>query len=255
MPDKKASLGEDGDEISTRLLFIRPVFRYLSIMKFFIDTANLDEIRQAKAYGLIDGVTTNPSLLSKEKGDWKALARAICAEVNGPVSLEVIGLDTESMVREARELIKIGPNVVIKAPVTEPGLAAVRQLTDMGIETNVTLVFSPLQALLAAKAGATYVSPFVGRLDAVGHDGLALVEQILTIYGNYGMSTQVLVASIRHPQHVLQAALMGADVATIPFPVIRELLKHPLTDSGLQAFLNDWGKSHGAATPKAKRTK
>ncbi|MES9995184.1 fructose-6-phosphate aldolase [Desulfovibrio aminophilus] len=224
-------------------------------MKFFIDTANLDEIRQAKAYGLIDGVTTNPSLMAKAKGDWKALAKAICAEVNGPVSLEVIGLDTESMVREARDLIKLGPNVVIKVPITEPGLAAVRQLTDMGVETNVTLVFSPLQALLAAKAGATYVSPFVGRLDAIGHDGLALVEQILTIFGNYGMSTQVLVASIRHPQHVLQAALMGADVATIPFPVIRELFKHPLTDSGLQTFLNDWGKSHGASKPKDRRKK
>lgn len=222
-------------------------------MKFFIDTANLDEIRQAKAYGLIDGVTTNPSLFAKEKGDWKTLASAICREVDGPVSLEVIGTDSAAMIREARELVKLGPNVVVKIPVTDQGLVAVRSLTDMGIETNVTLVFSPLQALLAAKSGATYVSPFVGRLDDVGQDGMLLVEQILNIYSNYGMSTQVLAASIRHPQHVLQAALVGADVATIPFKVIRDLLKHPLTDSGLAAFLSDWGKSHGAGTAKPKK--
>lgn len=222
-------------------------------MKFFIDTANLDEIRQAKAYGLIDGVTTNPSLFAKEKGDWKTLASAICREVDGPVSLEVIGTDSAAMIREARELVKLGPNVVVKIPVTEQGVVAVRSLTDMGIETNVTLVFSPLQALLAAKSGATYVSPFVGRLDDVGQDGMLLVEQILTIYSNYGMSTQVLAASIRHPQHVLQAALVGADVATIPFKVIRDLLKHPLTDSGLAAFLSDWGKSHGADQSKPKK--
>lgn len=222
-------------------------------MKFFIDTANLDEIRQAKAYGLIDGVTTNPSLFAKEKGDWKILASAICREVDGPVSLEVIGTDSAAMIREARELVKLGPNVVVKLPVTEQGVVSVRSLTDMGIETNVTLVFSPLQALLAAKSGATYVSPFVGRLDDVGQDGMLLVEQILNIYSNYGMSTQVLAASIRHPQHVLQAALVGADVATIPFKVIRELLKHPLTDTGLAAFLSDWGKSHGAGAAKPKK--
>ncbi|HBE94059.1 MAG TPA: fructose-6-phosphate aldolase [Desulfovibrio sp.] len=222
-------------------------------MKFFIDTANLDEIRQAKAYGLIDGVTTNPSLFAKEKGDWKTLASAICREVDGPVSLEVIGTDSAAMIREARELVKLGPNVVVKIPVTEQGVVAVRSLTDMGIETNVTLVFSPLQALLAAKSGATYVSPFVGRLDDVGQDGMLLVEQILNIFSNYGMSTQVLAASIRHPQHVLQAALVGADVATIPFKVIRELLKHPLTDSGLAAFLSDWGKSHGSSGAKPKK--
>ncbi len=222
-------------------------------MKFFIDTANLDEIRQAKAFGLIDGVTTNPSLFAKEKGDWKALATAICREVDGPVSLEVIGTDAESMVREALELVKIGPNVVVKIPVTDQGIVAVRTLTNMGIETNVTLVFSPLQALLAAKAGATYVSPFIGRLDDVGQEGMLLVEQILNIYERYGMSTQVLAASVRHPQHVLQAALIGADVATIPFKVIRELLKHPLTDAGLAAFLADWGRSHGADTAKPKK--
>ena len=222
-------------------------------MKFFIDTANLDEIRQAKVFGLIDGVTTNPSLFAKEKGDWKALATAICREVDGPVSLEVIGTDSAAMIREARELVKLGPNVVVKIPVTDQGIIAVRSLTDMGIETNVTLVFSPLQALLAAKAGATYVSPFIGRLDDVGQDGMLLVEQILSIYKNYGMGTQVLAASIRHPQHVLQSALVGADVATIPFKVIRELLKHPLTDSGLAAFLSDWGRSHGAGSAKSKK--
>ena len=211
-------------------------------MEFFIDTANLDEIRQAKEYGLIDGVTTNPTLLAREGGDWRKQAELICREVDGPVSLEVVGLDAESMLAEAKDLIAFGPNVVIKIPMLLEGLKAVRQLTDMGVKTNVTLVFSPMQALLAAKAGATYVSPFVGRLDGIAHDGMELISQMVTIYENYGFSAKVLVASVRHPRHVLDAALMGADVATIPFKVIGQLVKHPLTDSGLEAFLADWKK-------------
>lgn len=222
-------------------------------MKFFIDTANLDEIRQAKSFGLIDGVTTNPSLFSKEKTDWKTLAKAICREVNGPVSLEVVGVKAADMIAEARELVRLGPNVVVKIPIIDEGLIAIRELSGMGIETNVTLVFSPLQALLAAKAGATYVSPFVGRLDAIGHNGMDVVDQILTIFGNYGMSTQVLVASIRHPGHVLEAAMLGADVATIPFKVIRELLKHPLTNSGLETFLKDWQNVTTEAKPATRK--
>ena len=215
-------------------------------MRFFIDTANLEEIRRAKAYGLIDGVTTNPSLLAREKEDWRTLAQKICAEVEGPVSLEVVGLTAAEMVREARELVQFGPNVVVKIPMTMEGLAAVRELTGMGIDTNVTLVFSPLQALLAAKAGATYVSPFVGRVDDVGGEGMALVEQIVTIFNNYGFSTQTLVASVRSPMHILQSALLGADVATIPFNVLEKLASHPLTDKGLDAFLADWKKTPGA---------
>jgi transaldolase len=215
-------------------------------MRFFIDTANLEEIRRAKAYGLIDGVTTNPSLLAREKEDWRTLAQKICAEVEGPVSLEVVGLTAAEMVREARDLVAFGPNVVVKIPMTMEGLAAVRELTAMGIDTNVTLVFSPLQALLAAKAGASYVSPFVGRVDDVGGEGMALVEQIVTIFTNYGFSTQTLVASVRSPMHILQSALLGADVATIPFDVLEKLSRHPLTDKGLEAFLADWKKTPGA---------
>ncbi|WP_028588095.1 fructose-6-phosphate aldolase [Desulfocurvus vexinensis] len=215
-------------------------------MRFFIDTANLEEIRRAKAYGLIDGVTTNPSLFAREKEDWRTLAQKICAEVEGPVSLEVVGLTAAEMVREARELVQFGPNVVVKIPMTMEGLAAVRELTGMGIDTNVTLVFSPLQALLAAKAGASYVSPFVGRVDDVGAEGMALVEQIVTIFTNYGFSTQTLVASVRSPMHILQSALLGADVATIPFNVLEKLASHPLTDKGLDAFLADWKKTPGA---------
>ncbi len=215
-------------------------------MKIFIDTANLEEIRKAKAMGLIDGVTTNPSLFAKEKGDWKKLAAQICAAVDGPVSLEVIGTSAADMVREARELVKIGPNVVVKIPVIEAGIEAVRELSGQGIPTNVTLVFSAMQAMLAAKAGATFVSPFVGRLDALGQNGMEVVEHILGIFGSYQLETQVLVASIRHPMHVLQSALLGAHVATIPFAVIRELLKHPMTDRGLEAFLKDWQSKKGA---------
>ncbi|WP_147821762.1 fructose-6-phosphate aldolase [Salidesulfovibrio onnuriiensis] len=208
-------------------------------MEFFIDTASLDEIREANALGLIDGVTTNPTLMAREGRDWRAIARAICDEVEGPVSLEVVGTTADAMVEEARELMKFGPNVVVKIPMLPEGMKAVRTLSAMGIQTNVTLVFSPNQALLAAKAGATYVSPFVGRIDAIGGNGMDVVSQILTIYGQYGFGTKVLVASVRHSGHVLESALMGADVITIPFGVIKQLAHHPLTDSGLEAFLKD----------------
>ncbi|BBD07689.1 fructose-6-phosphate aldolase [Desulfovibrio ferrophilus] len=215
-------------------------------MRFFIDTANLDEIHQAQKYGLIDGVTTNPSLFAKEQQDWKELAAAICKAVDGPVSLEVVGLTAEEMVAEARELVKFGPNVVVKIPMIMEGLVAVRQLSQMGIDTNVTLVFSPLQALMAAKAGATYVSPFVGRVDDTGADGMELIEQIVTIFNNYNFKTQVLVASIRSPMHIVESALMGADVSTIPYKVLERLAKHPLTDKGLADFLADWKNTKGA---------
>jgi len=215
-------------------------------MRFFIDTANLDEIRKAKSYGLIDGVTTNPSLFAKEQRDWKELAAAICQEVDGPVSLEVVGMTAEEMVAEARDLVKFGPNVVVKIPMIMEGLKAVRVLSEMGVDTNVTLVFSPLQALMAAKAGATYVSPFVGRVDDVGADGMELIREIVTIFHNYDFQTQVLVASVRHPMHIVDSALIGADVATIPFNVLEKLAKHPLTDKGLAAFLADWEKTQGA---------
>ena len=213
-------------------------------MKFFIDTANLDEIREAKELGMIDGVTTNPSLVAKEgcqnREDFKKLIHEICEVVQGPVSAEVVSIDAEGMVKEARELAKIHEHVVVKIPMISDGLKATRQLTAESIKTNVTLVFSPLQALLAAKAGATYVSPFVGRLDDISQTGMELVAQILEIYQNYIFETEVLVASIRNPLHVLEAAQMGADVATIPFKVIGQLVKHPLTDIGMKQFLDDW---------------
>lgn len=211
-------------------------------MQLFIDTANLDEIRKAKRLGLIDGVTTNPTLLSREGGDWRTRMADIVREVEGPVSLEVVGSTADAMLAEARDLIKFGPKVVVKVPMTPEGLTAVKQLAAEDVATNVTLVFSPLQALLAAKAGATYVSPFVGRLDAVGHDGMETVQQIRAIYDNYGYQTRILAASIRHPKHVLDAALMGADAATIPYSVLLELTRHPLTDTGLESFLKDWEK-------------
>lgn len=212
-------------------------------MKFFIDTANLDEIRKAKEYGLIDGVTTNPTLLAREGADWKKQMELICKEVDGPVSLEVIGLKAEAMIEEARELVKYGPNVVVKIPMTMEGMKAVRHLADMGVRTNVTVCFSAAQALLAAKAGAAYISPFIGRLDHLSQRGMELVEEIVTIYGNYDFETEVLVASIRHPLHVVEAALAGADVATIPFKVLFELAKHPMTDLGIESFMADWKKT------------
>jgi transaldolase len=215
-------------------------------MKFFIDTANLDEIREAKELGMIDGVTTNPTLVAKEgcknRGDFKKLIYEICEVVQGPVSAEVVSTDVDGMVKEARELAEIHEHVVVKIPMITDGLKATHQLAEAGIKINVTLVFSPLQALLAAKAGATYVSPFVGRLDDISQTGMELVAQILEIYQNYIFETEVLVASIRNPLHVLEAAQMGADVATIPFKVISQLAKHPLTDIGMKQFLDDWKK-------------
>ncbi len=192
--------------------------------------------------GMVDGVTTNPSLVAKEKKGFDKVIRDILDIVDGPVSLEVISLDAEGMVREGRKLAKLGSNVVVKVPMTEEGLKATRIFANEGIRINQTLVFSPLQALMAAKAGAAYVSPFVGRLDDIAHDGMEIVDQIITIFDNYGYDTEVIVASVRHPRHVLEAALMGADIATIPFKVIAQLAKHPLTDKGIEAFLADWKK-------------
>ncbi|HFE52742.1 MAG TPA: fructose-6-phosphate aldolase [Bacteroidetes bacterium] len=211
-------------------------------MKFFIDTANLEEIRKANSLGILDGVTTNPTLISREEGDPTEILKNICREVSGPVSAEVVSLDAEGMIREGKELAKIADNIVIKIPITEEGLKAVRGLEAEGIHTNVTLVFSSLQALLAAKAGATFVSTFVGRLDDVGHVGTETVRQASEIFDIYGYDTQIIVASIRNPLHVLEAALAGADVATIPFKVISQLVKHPLTDVGIKRFLDDWQK-------------
>ena len=212
-------------------------------MKFFIDSANIDEIREAASLGILDGVTTNPSLVAKEGKNFRQLLDEILAIVDGPVSAEVVSTDHEGIVREARELAAIHDNIVVKVPLIREGLKAVRQVSDEGIKTNVTLCFSPTQALLAAKAGATYISPFIGRLDDISHDGMELIQQIVTIYQNYGYKTEVLAASIRHPLHVLQAALMGADVATIPFKIIDQMFKHPLTESGLERFLDDWKKN------------
>jgi transaldolase len=213
-------------------------------MKFFIDTANLNEIREATALGVIDGVTTNPSLIAKEGDvDFKRHIAAICEIVQGDVSAEVTSLDTDGMLREGREYARIAPNVVVKCPLTRDGLRATRQLTDEGIKVNVTLCFSAAQAILAAKAGAAYISPFVGRLDDIGQNGLELLSDIVEIYDNYDWKTEVLAASIRHPIHVVEAARMGAHVATIPFKIIDQLLKHPLTDKGLDQFLADWKKS------------
>ncbi len=213
-------------------------------MKFFIDTANLDEIREANELGMIDGVTTNPTLVAKEGDiDFKEHIAKICSLVKGDVSAEVTALDTEGMLREGRELAKIAPNVVVKCPLTLDGLKATRIFTAEGTKVNVTLCFSAAQAILAAKAGAAYISPFIGRLDDIATNGIQLIQDIVTIYGNYGYKTEVLAASIRHPMHIVDCALVGADVATIPFKVIQQLVKHPLTDKGLEAFLSDWKKS------------
>ena len=212
-------------------------------MKFFIDTANIDEIKEANSMGMVDGVTTNPSLIAKEGRDFEEIIKEICEIVDGPISAEVISIDAEGMVKEARELSKIHDNIVVKIPMLVDGLKATRILAEEEIKTNVTLVFSPLQALMAAKAGATYVSPFIGRLDDISQEGLLLVEQIVEIYSNYAYDTEIIVASIRNPLHVLESALMGADIATIPFSVLSKLAAHPLTDKGLKAFLNDWNKA------------
>ncbi len=215
-------------------------------MKFFLDTANVDEIRKACAWGQVDGVTTNPTLVAKEGRDFKQVVLEICQLTDGPVSAEVIALDYEGMMKEAREYGQWAPNVVIKLPLTEDGLRAVKTCCEEGLKTNVTLCFSANQALLAARAGATYISPFVGRLDDIGQDGMQLIEEILEIYTNFGYQTQVLVASVRHPIHVTQAARLGAHVATMPFKVLQQMFKHPLTDKGIAQFLSDWEKAHAA---------
>lgn len=211
-------------------------------MKFFIDTANIDEIKEAKDLGMVDGVTTNPSLVAKEGKDFRGLIKEICGIVAGPVSAEVVSLKAGEMVAEAEDLASIADNIVVKVPLIEEGLKAVKILTEKGIKTNVTLCFSPVQALMAAKVGAAYISPFVGRLDDISFVGMDLVEQIAAIYENYAYDTEIIVASVRNPTHVLDAALIGADIATIPLKVIRQLIKHPLTDIGLENFLADWKK-------------
>jgi transaldolase len=211
-------------------------------MKFFIDTANIDEIKQGLDMGMVDGVTTNPSLIARENKPFVEIIKEICSVVEGPVSAEVVSLEADGMLKEARELAKIADNIVIKIPMIVEGLKAVKQLTAEGIKTNVTLIFSTAQALLAAKAGASYVSPFVGRVDDIGTPGMDLVSDIVTVYDNYGYMSEIIVASIRSPQHVTEAALVGADIATIPLKVINQLAKHPLTDIGIEQFLADWEK-------------
>lgn len=211
-------------------------------MKFFIDTANIKEIKDGIDLGMVDGVTTNPSLIAKENKSFEEVIKEILTVVDGPVSLEVLSLAAEGMLEEGRKLAALGKNVVVKVPLTTEGLKATKVFASEGIAVNQTLIFSPLQALMAAKAGAAYVSPFVGRLDDISHDGMEIVEQILTIFGNYGFETEVIVASVRHPRHVLEAALMGAHIATIPYKVIAQLANHPLTDKGVEAFLSDWEK-------------
>ena len=214
-------------------------------MKIFLDTANIDEIKEGASWGIVDGVTTNPSLIAKEKRDFKQVVKEICDIVDGPISAEVISEDSEGMISEARELVKIHKNIVIKIPMTVEGLKAVSTLSKEGIKTNVTLIFSPNKALLAAKAGATYVSPFLGRLDDVGSQGMDLVRTIVEIFFNYDYDTEVIAASIRHPLHVVDAALAGAHIATIPMKVLQQMVKHPLTDKGIESFMNDWKGAFG----------
>ncbi|ANM30597.1 transaldolase [Acidobacteria bacterium Mor1] len=214
-------------------------------MKFFIDTANVDEIREAASLGMLDGVTTNPSLVAKEGRDFNEVLREIVTLVNGPISAEVTATDTEGMVSQGRELAKIHPNITVKVPLIKEGIQTCKTLRDEGIKVNVTLCFSPSQALLAAKAGASFISPFIGRLDDISHDGMELIRQIRVIYDNYGFETEILAASIRHPIHLVESALAGADVATMPYKVILQLLKHPLTDIGQAKFMADWEKTKG----------
>jgi len=209
-------------------------------MKLYLDTGSVKEIREAASYGLLDGVTTNPSLVSKEGRDFPDLLKEICSIVDGPISAEVVSLEANAMVKEGRELAKIHKNIVVKVPLIPEGLKATKQLAGEGIKVNVTLCFSPTQALLAAKAGAWCVSPFIGRLDDISSDGMELIRQILTIYENYAFATQVLVASVRHPQHVVEAALAGGHICTMPYAIFQQLVKHPLTDIGLKKFLADW---------------
>ncbi len=211
-------------------------------MKFFIDTADIEQIRTANSWGILDGVTTNPTLISKTGRPFKEVVREILEEVSGPVSLETVSMDAEGMIREGRQLAELGENVVVKIPMTPEGMKAVQTLEAEGIPTNVTLVFSPAQALIAAKAGASYVSPFVGRIDDVSGDGMKLIREIKGIFYNYEIDTEIIVASVRHPMHVVEAALTGADICTMPFPVMERLFKHPLTDRGIELFLKDWEK-------------
>ncbi len=214
-------------------------------MKFFIDTANIDEIKDANNMGMVDGVTTNPSLIAREDGEFKDIIAQICKIVKGPVSAEVISLNYGGMISEARDLAKIADNITVKIPMTVEGLKAVKTLSSEGIKTNVTLVFSALQALMAAKAGATFVSPFVGRIDDLAQEGMALVEEIVQIYANYDFNTQIIVASVRNPLHVLNSALIGVDIATIPHGILKKLAGHHMTDKGIEAFMADWNKKNG----------
>jgi transaldolase len=209
-------------------------------MKFFIDTADVKEIRSAHDLGLVDGVTTNPSLIAKSGRKFKDVIKEIVSIVDGPISAEVVSLDAPGMIEEARELVKIHKNIVVKVPMTPEGLKATKALSEKGVKINVTLIFTPMQALLAAKAGASYVSPFVGRLDDISQDGMGIIEEIRTIFDNYGITAEIIVASVRNPVHVLNSALIGADIATIPYSVIMQLAKHPLTDAGIKKFLDDW---------------
>jgi transaldolase len=211
-------------------------------MKLFLDTANLQEIREVASWGILDGVTTNPTLCSKENLPFEKMVREICCLVSGPVSVECVSTKAEDIVQEARKLSQLAPNVVIKIPINIEGLKATKILSAEGIKVNMTLVFSPSQALLAAKAGAAFVSPFIGRLDDISHHGMGLVEQIVTIFENYGLKTEIIVASVRHPAHVVEAALIGAHIATVPYSVMEKLVKHPLTDIGIERFLDDWKK-------------
>lgn len=219
-------------------------------MKFFIDTASIEEIKEAHSLGILDGVTTNPSLVAKEGRNFRQLLDEILAIVDGPVSAEVVSVEVDGIIKEGRELSRIHPNIVVKVPLIVDGIKAVKVLSEEGVKTNVTLCFSATQALIAAKAGATYISPFVGRIDDISTDGMQLIEQIVTIYDNYGYPTEVLAASIRHPLHVVQAAMAGADVATIPFKIIQQMFKHPLTDIGLKNFLSDWKGNESAVSGK-----
>lgn len=214
-------------------------------MELYIDTANLDEIKQAADLGVLDGVTTNPSLIAKEKTDYGKRLAEICKVVDGPVSAEVIAVDFEGMMKEGRERAKIGPNIVVKLPSTVDGLKACKAFTDEGVRTNLTLCFQPLQALMVAKAGAFLVSPFIGRIDDIAEDGMVLIEKIRRIYDNYGFETKILAASIRHTKHMVECALAGADVATVPFSVIKQMMNHPLTDTGLVKFVEDYKKAFG----------
>lgn len=209
-------------------------------MRIFIDSANLNEIKEINEMGFLSGVTTNPSLVAKEKRDYKQVIKEICDIVDGPISAEVLSLDCPSMIAEARDLAKIHPNVVIKVPINEEGLKAIKILRNEGIKTNATLVFSANQALLAARAGASYVSPFLGRVDDIGNDGLVLLNDIITIFNQYMIDTEVIAASIRHPMHVADSAKIGSHIATVPYSVIKQMIKHPLTDAGIEKFMNDW---------------